>query len=385
MDVRIRAIVAALFIVGPVGACSICAGMTGRPSLRQETVNARHVYFGTLSNPRLNVVTAAGASNTSATDFTVEQVIKSDSASRRSQKQITIPRYVPVDAKALPKYLVFCDERDGTLDPYRGTPVKSKELVTYLKLATAIDPGNEDSILEHAGKYLASEDADVAAEAFLEFARSSDPAVLRAAKKLDRVVLRKLLDDEKTPQERLGLFAYLLGASGDAADARHLSAILQNPGDRFRPALSGLYAGLVMMQPTEGWKHIHAVLADPGKPFPARNSALSALRFCFNADPQSYRSQMLAGAKSLLSQGDIADLVIEDLRRWKVWDLSQEVFQLYQLKTHDAPLMRRAIIRYGLSCPSDEAREFVRKVRMIEAVVVREVEESLEFEKVAAP
>src|SRR6267143_561547 len=99
----------AIGVAESAAACSICqgGGFGSRPSLRQEALQARHVYYGTLSNPRLNAASAAGAANASATDFTVDQVVKSDSAARKAQKQFTIPRYVPVDAKTPPKYLVF--------------------------------------------------------------------------------------------------------------------------------------------------------------------------------------------------------------------------------------------------------------------------------------
>ncbi|MBX7103399.1 MAG: hypothetical protein K1X57_04930 [Gemmataceae bacterium] len=375
------AILVAGMTTAAVDACSICQGFAGRPSLRQDAVQARHVYYGTLSNPRLNTVNATGVSNTSATDFTVDQVVKSDSANRRSQKQITIPRYVPVDVKAPPKYLIFCDERNGTLDPYRGTPVQSSALADYLRVATQIDPKDSAKILALAGSHLASTDDDLAGEAFLEFARSEDAAVLQAARKLDPKVIRKLLDDPKTPIERLGLFAYLLGACGAPADAQHLKQMVLNPGDRYRSAMSGLYAGIVMLDAQEGWKTILTVLNDEHQTFPARSAALSALRFCRNSAPDRNRAEALTGLRVLLRQGDIADMAIEDLRRWKMWDLTSEVLAVYDLKTHDAPLMRRGIIRYALSCPEASARQFVQRARTQSPELVKEVEESLEFEK----
>jgi hypothetical protein len=380
-----RYVYVAVFLAGittaTADACSLCQGFAGRPSLRQDAVLARHVYYGTLSNPRLNAVNASGASNTSATDFTVDQVVKSDSANRRAQKQITIPRYVPVDVKAPPKYLIFCDERNGTLDPYRGTPVQSSALADYLRVATQIDPKDSAKILALAGSHLASADGDLAGEAFLEFARSDDAAVLQAAKKLDPKVIRKLLDDPKTPIERLGLFAYLLGACGAPADAQHLKQMVLNPGDRYRSAMSGLYAGIVMLDPNEGWKTILAVLNDEQQTFPARSAALSALRFCRNSSPDKNRAEALTGLRVLIRQGDIADMAIEDLRRWKMWDLTSEIFAVYDLKSHDAPLMRRGIIRYALSSPDASARQFVQRVRSQSPDIVKEVEESLEIEK----
>src|SRR5439155_23760446 len=97
------------WFAGAAVACSLCMGglVANRSTLRQQALSAQHVYVGTMSNPRLNAVSAAGAANASATDFTVDQVIKSDAA-RKSQKQITIPRYVAVDPRAAPpRYIVL--------------------------------------------------------------------------------------------------------------------------------------------------------------------------------------------------------------------------------------------------------------------------------------
>src|SRR5262249_43686785 len=112
-----------------------------------------------------------------------------------------------------------------------------------------------------------------------------------------------------------------------------------------------------------------------------RFAVLRTLRFQQGWKPDETREQVLRGMQVLLPQGDMADLAVEDLRRWKVWDLTPEVLALYGRKTHDAPLMRRTIIRYALSCPRPEAAEFLKKLRQSDAGTVREVEESLQFEK----
>jgi len=359
--------------------------LANRPSLRQEALQAKHVYYGTMSNPRLNAVNPAGIANASATDFTVDQVVKAASANRKSQKQITIPRYIPVDAKEPPKYIVFCDEQDGKLDPYRGTPVKSAALIEYLKGATHVDSKDAAKILDFAGKFLDHTDPDVASEAYLEFARSNDADVLAAAKRLDRKRIRKLLDDPQTPIERLALFAYLMGACGSAADADHLRYLLQTPGDRYRGAMSGLYAGLIMLKPEDGWKTLLGTVSDPKKPFGERNAALTALRFYHNANPTGYRDRVLAGLKELLVQDDIADLAIEDLRRWQLWNLTDQVLELFDRKTHQAPLMRRSIVRYALCCPNSAAKAFIDRTRPVMPDLVKDVEESLEYERGAKP
>src|SRR6267378_7551737 len=106
--------------------CSLCNSLQGQ-SLRQDAVDAKLVLYGTLANPRLNApADAAGGT----TDLMIDKVIKSDPF-LGGQKVLALPRYVPVDAKNPPHFLVFCDVfkgKDGKerLDPYRGLPVKSE-------------------------------------------------------------------------------------------------------------------------------------------------------------------------------------------------------------------------------------------------------------------
>jgi hypothetical protein len=77
----------------------------------------------------------------------------------------------------------------------------------------------------------------------------------------------------------------------------------------------------------------------------------------------------------------MADMAIEDLRRWKWWDLTNEVLAQYGKTTHAAPLVKNAILRYALCCPEPAAAAFVKNVRAANPAWVREVEESIEFER----
>jgi len=373
----------ALVVAAPLTACSLCAGLAGRQTLRQELASARSAYLGTLSNPRLDPSAVGGGG---MTDFTVEAVVKADSAAARARTRFTINRYVPTDPKAPAKYLVFCDEVAGQPDAYRGTPIASAALVDYLRGVTAIDAKKEPlKLLAYAGRHLDAADADVAAEAYLELALANDPDVLAVARGLDATRLRKLLADAKTPAERLNLFAYLLGACGGSSDAAALKRWLAEPGERFRGALGGLYAGLVMIDPSEGWRQLLATLGEPKRPFLERNAALSAVRFQRNANPAAFRDEIARAARLLLPQGDIADLIIEDLRRWQAWELAGDVLAMYGRPTHDAPLMKRAIVRFALCCPAPVAGAFVAARRSAEPDLVRDVEESLQFERGPKP
>jgi hypothetical protein len=84
---------------------------------------------------------------------------------------------------------------------------------------------------------------------------------------------------------------------------------------------------------------------------------------------------------AVISRGDMADMAVEDLRRWQWWDLTRRVLAQYTQPTHAAPLVKNSILRYALTCPDADAAAFVKGVRASEPALLREIEESLEFER----
>jgi hypothetical protein len=85
---------------------------------------------------------------------------------------------------------------------------------------------------------------------------------------------------------------------------------------------------------------------------------------------------LVGGLRLLLAQGDIADVAVEQLRQWKCWGPVEEVLSYYDKKSHAAPVVRRAIIRYALSCPDEsKTKAFLSQRRIAEPKLVKEVEE----------
>jgi hypothetical protein len=367
--------------VGLSSACSLCVALTANTAtFREDAAGARLIVYGTLSNPRVSAAVPGGDDDGAATDLTIERVIKSapDLAGR---KVLTLPRYVPVDPKKPPRFLIFCDVAKGKLDPYRGCPA-SPAIVEYVSGAMALSPNDAGRYFAYFGRFLDHPDPEIAADAFREFARAGDAEVARAAKQLDPAKLRKLLTDPQTPPERLTLFAYLLGGCGTPTDADLLARLLRQPDERSGRALGGLLAGYTQLRPDDGWRMLLGVLADPQQPFPRRLAALGTVRFFYRSQPES-RPRALHAVATLLPQGDLCDLAVEDLRHWREWGLTAKVLSQFDKRTHAAPMVRRAIIRYTLTCPRPDAVQFVERLRRDDPQLLHDVEESLEFEKPA--
>jgi hypothetical protein len=368
-----------LALPAPAPACSLCGALAlQRPTFRQEAAQptARLVLIGTARNARLN------AGGTGTTDFLITHVFRSDPA-LGNRKVLELPRYLPIsDPKDPPRYLLFCDVFEGQIDPFRGVPVQSADLPDYVKKAMTLDSRDPAANLAFFFRYLEHPDKEIAQDAFLEFAKATDQDLGQAARRLSPDKLRRWLKDPATPPERLSLYALLLGGCGGPADAALLRDLLRQTGERYTNAYDGLLGGYIRLRPREGWDLALATLRDGRRPLQVRLAVVRMLRFYHGWQPRESRALVLGGLRAMIAQGELADLAVEDLRQWQMWDLTREVLALYGRKGYDAPIMQRALVRYALSCRDDPAaRSFLAERRRQDPDLVREVEESLEFEK----
>lgn len=367
------ALAALLTLDQPSPACSLCGPWAStRQTLRMQHAAAGVVLHGQLKNPRFDPKTDNGF-----TDFHVGTVLKDDAA-RGGRSTITVPRYLPVIGNTPPDYLFFGTVTNGTLDLSFGLPA-SPSVVDYLKAAAAIDDKDPARKLGYFFKHLDSPDPTIAADAFIEFARASDAEILKAAGQFDAARLRKLIADPNTPAERLGVFAFLLGACGGPADAAFLAGMLKPaaPSERTSAAFGGLLAGYVLLAPKEGWTFAVAVLGDEKRAYSERLAALGTVRLFQATRPAECRAEVLKCCAALLPHADLADQAIEDLRRWGWWDLTADVLAQFDRPSHAAPLVRRCIVRYAISCPKPEAKAFVEAVRKRDPKLVKVVEDAM--------
>jgi hypothetical protein len=175
--------------------------------------------------------------------------------------------------------------------------------------------------------------------------------------------------------------AFLLGNCGDAGDAALLKKRIDSAKGEDMRALDGLLGGLIALRGREGWKLTTAILGDPHAGFLKKYAALRTVRFYMGWQPTASKAAMLAAYTQVVADGEMADLAIEDLRRWKTWELTPLILSQYGKTTHEAPIVKRGIVRYALACPLPEAQGFVARIRGRDAELVRDIAESLEFEK----
>jgi len=299
---------------GQLRPCGFCA--LRQDTLRQKLAEAKLVVFGTLANPSMN---PAGDEKTAVTDLRVERVLKADPAIE-GRRVITLNRYLSFpDPKKPPRYLVFFDVEKGKLDPYWGSPA-SEDLVKYLQGALKLDPKKPGEVLAYFHRQLASPSKEIAEDAFRELQALSDAVIRLHAGRLSADVIAERLRSEKTPSWGRGLEASLLGHCGTERHATFLRGRIEKGlRSEGEVGMYGLLIGYTLLKPSEGLAQLRRIAADRKLPFTRRYECLKALRYFRDVRKEVWkRADLIRTMALMLEQEDIADLIIEELRRDRV-------------------------------------------------------------------
>ncbi len=365
-------------VLPSAGACPFCSENQG-PTLVGDYANASMVLYGNFANAKLG-----GNQIEGTTDFVIEKVLKPNEYLKGVQKgTVTLPRYI----QSKNKFVIFIDVYKGTLDPYRGVETQAgSELVKYLEGAVKHQSTPAPQRLRYCFDFLNSADFDVAMDAYREFAKADYKEYSELAKKLPADVLAGWLKDPKTPAYRYGLYASLLGHCGGKEDAKLLRSMVDDPERRKGSGIDGMLAAYIMLQPKEGWKYVQDMLKNDKQDFMFRYACLRTVRFLWDQRPDLVPQKELVGGMGLvLDQADMADFGIEDLRRWHRWEMTDRVIDLFGLKTHSIPVVKRAVLRFALASPEPRAKEFVKSQRERDLEWVRDTEELLKLESDSQP
>jgi hypothetical protein len=377
-------VLAALGLLGlglPVLACPFCTQELGR-TMVDDYGKSTLVVFGTFTNPR---AATDGFTGDGKTDFEIEAVIKPNEIVKGAKK-ITIPKYVNQPGV---KFLLFCDVYKGRIDPYRADAIaEGNDLVQYLSGAVKTKDRPLAERLTYCFPYLNSKEFEVSLDAYREFAAADYKDYREMATKLDPKILVSWLDDPKTPTYRFGLYASLLGHCGKAPEhGEYLRHLIENADRHKGSGLDGMLVGYIMIQPKEGWHYLEkALLTNPKCDFNSRYAGLRAVRFLWAQRPDLVdKKQLTSAVLAAADFPDLADFAVEDLRKWRCWDVTDAVLGLASRKTHDVGVIQRAILRFALQSPTKAAAAYVAEQRKRDPDQVRDTEEILKLEPDVAP
>ena len=373
--------VATLVIPSIALACPFCpsAGQT----MLGEVKQAHLIVFGSMSNARRD----PNEFGKGTTDFEIEVVVK-DHEFLKGKKTLTLPRYIPPDPKGKSKHLVFCEIYKGALDPYRGEQVpQDSKIAEYLKGAIDLQSKPVPDRLMYFFQNFDSPDWSISGDAFQEFSAAEYKDVRATAKLMDPDKILKMLKDPNTSMNRYGLLGMLLGHCGKPVPhGQALKTFIDDPKVKQASGLDGLLTGYILLDPKAGLGYVAGLIADSKEEFLVRYAALRCMRFFWEYRSEVVPKEALIGSvMPLIDQADIADLAIEDLRKWERWDLAPKLMGLFEKPTHDVPIVQRSLIKFALSAPATDqsCAELLAKLKADpkQAERVKDLEQLLELEK----
>lgn len=317
-------------------------------------------------------------------EIAIERLVKDDKR-RPKGDSVRIKKYLdPELLTAKDRLLLFCEIYKGNIDAYRGLVVKQgSSLPTYLEEAVKVKPKPTVERLKFFFGYLDDAESEVAMDAYREFANSDYKDFKEVAKGLPAEKVIKWLKAADTQPFRIGLYASMLGHCGKPEHAAVIKELLADPDRRVGSGVDGLLAAHVMLNKDEGWKAIVAALNNTKEDFTFRYAALRSLRFL-----QEFRKDLIAkkdlveAVCILLTQDDISDMAIEDLRKWKEWSVADKVLAVTKSAGYkDLLVIRRAVLRYCLQCEGHPgATAYVAARRKEDAEAVKDAEELLKLD-----
>lgn len=364
-------------------ACPFCT-MSGE-TLLNLAEQSNLIVFGSLKSAKRVEDPNDPAAGSSVLE--IETVIKDHPQFKG--KTLEISRFFEQEMEGKYKFLVFCDvDKKGHIDPYRGIAVPNdSDIARYIKGALALPKEPATKRLRFFFDYLDNKDTEVSIDAYKEFGNSDYKDVRKIAAEVPSDKIAGWIGDKDTPAFRLGLYAMMLGHSGKTdADkySKLLVSLLEDPQKKVLSGVDGILTGYVLLKPKEGWEYVLNILRDEKREFSTRYSALRAARFFWEyRDDVISRKELIDAVALLLSQSDIADLAVEDLRKWEAWDKAEQVLGLQKTEAYGLPIVRRSVIRYGLAASAKvpAAREYIAAERKLNPGLVTDAEELLRLEQ----
>jgi hypothetical protein len=359
-----------------VGACPNC----GSNSISKDLAEASAVV-----HVRLVSVCPDPDSENGSTTFRIIHVLKSHPL-LKGKTEVTYSGMIPVPIPAgKPEFIILMKTHHKELGIFQGITVHSPVTIDYVKCLLMMDHASPRQRLRFYFDYLNDADSDLAEDALGEF---FDPdgsySDLRAvASECPAEKVAEWVHDPKTPTDRVVLYAALLGHCGTAKHAELLRKLLDDPKKWDSSRVDGVLFGYVLLKPKEGWAYLDGILKDQSKDFMLRYAALCVARFFWEWRPDVVsQKDVVAAVMQLLDQEDIADLAIEDLRKWNEYNATDRILALAGKKTHDSRIVRRAILLFALCAQTKNkaAADYVVMKREEDADAVKDAEEVLRME-----
>lgn len=220
--------------------------------------------------------------------------------------------------------------------------------------------------------YLEDGDADIARDAYDEFAGAPYAQIKALKPHLNHERLVAWIKDREVPATRRRLFLVMLGVCGEQSDVPMLESFLRSTDRKDKAGLDMIVASYLLLRGEAGLPLVEELfLANRKADFADTYATIVALRFHANDFDTVSKPALIKSLHALLDRPDLADLVIPDLARWEDWAAIDKLFDLYKNADPKTSWVRVPVVNYLRSCPLPKAKDLLKECERIDPAAVK--------------
>jgi hypothetical protein len=294
-------------------------------------------------------------------DLVMEDILRSH-AILKEKKFVVLPRYLEPTKQ---KFLVVMGKYKNEINPYLAVPLDDDgRMEKFVRGAMLLKDKSDVGRARYSVDFLEDSDSDVATAALVEVSRLEYSEFRKLSTILKPAPYRKAIQMENNSSYVSGMYAMLLGHCGTKDDAQFLRKLIDrralNPwGD------DKILTAYVLLDGEAGWQFLVKMLSDKTKSFSNRHSAAKAAFFLYVERKDIVpEKKSFAAVNSALEMADLADLLVESLRKWQRWEYGDAIFKVCSKPGFETAIMKRAVLRFALQCPTPQAKDYVKAEQM---------------------
>lgn len=214
--------------------------------------------------------------------------------------------------------------------------------------------------------YLEYEDADVAIDAWTEFASADFEQIAPIVDRLPHdklsAIMAGTLDKSIMLQspEWLGLYGMLLGMCGNESDAQTLQDLVLAPADSPdmpRLGIDGVMGGLLLLQGEEGLELlISHVVDNPSAPIAEHFAVRNACSFMWSyGNERVPLARLEEVVRVYLHEPQLTAVVLPDLARWKDWESIGVIAELHARPDLAEAVTQKTFVQFLLAAEREVA------------------------------
>lgn len=266
------------------------------------------------------------------------------------------------------KFLVM---GQGVPDVAWTTPMKASDRVfEYLKTIRKL-PEKGPERLTFFQDYFEDKEKILAFDAYDEFASAPYADLIAMKDQMDREKLLGFIKSSKTTVNRRRLYFTMLGVCGKPEDISMLEGFIKSGNRKQQAGLDALVGCYLTLAGEKGLPLIgKQFLTNPDADYVDISQVVDALRFHATEAEVIKTEDIVSQVRVLLDHPDHADIIIEDLARWKDWSVMDKLVEMFKNADQDSNWQRVPIITYLRACPKPEAKKHIEELKKIDAQAV---------------